>query len=228
MIRARAGRGRNIKSAMGRIKNTKKKRDIELLFEVGTLRHMDRVWRQFMGPDVANCAEHIFRVVWIALTIAKYEDAGNHEKILKMAIAHDISESRTGDVHYISRQYTKRNEELATRDIFEGTAHEDEMIDLIHEYEERESIEAKIVKDADNIDVELELRELRSRGHSMGTVWINSRIKNVYPKLFTKTARQFWKIIAKVEPHNWHLNSPRNRFIGGDWKKRKKLYEKNQ
>lgn len=197
------------------MKNT---RDIEFLFEVGAMRHIDRVWKQFMGPDVANCAEHIFRVAWIAFTIAKREGTGNHEKILKMAFAHDIAESRAGDVHYLSRQYTKRDEGTAIRDIFEGTVHEDEMVELIDEYEKRESIEAKIVKDADNIDVELELRELRGRGHSLGAVWMNSRTKHVYPKLYTKTARRFWKIIASAEPHNWHLNSSKNRFKSGDWK----------
>lgn len=48
-------------------------RDIELLFELGAFRHLDRVWKQFLNPDVANCAEHSFRVSWVALTLARYE-----------------------------------------------------------------------------------------------------------------------------------------------------------
>jgi putative hydrolase of HD superfamily len=197
-------------------------RDIQLLFEIGTLRHVDRVWKQFMNPDVANCADHIFRTAWIALTIAKYEGAGDHEKILKIALAHDLSETRTGDVHYLSRQYTARNDKMAVEDIFEGTLHKNEMTELMNEYEERKTIEAKIVKDADNIDVELELCELRAKGYSLGRIWTERRLELLYPKLFTKTAERMWKEVAKSEPHDWHNKSPRNRFEKGDWQKQKK------
>lgn len=153
------------------------KRDTELLFEIGTLRYLDRVWRQFLSPNVANCAEHIFRVTWIALTLAKLEKKGNHEKIMKMALAHDLPETRTGDVHYISRQYTKRHEDMAIADLFADTIHQAEMVELLAEYEERKTIEAQIVKDADYLDAELEMAELRSQGQALGSVWTESRLK---------------------------------------------------
>ena len=137
-----------------------------------------------------------------------------------MALAHDIAETRTGDVHYLSRQYTKRNEENAMSDILKDTILEHEMVELSKEYEERKTIESKIVKDADNLDVEFELAELRWMGHSLGSVWTKNREKLVYPHLYTKTAKELWKGIAKANPHDWHLLSPRNRFRGGDWKRK--------
>lgn len=196
------------------------KRDTELLFEIGTLRYLDRVWRQFLSPNVANCAEHIFRVTWIALTLAKLENKGNHEKIMKMALAHDLPETRTGDVHYISRQYTKRHEDMAIVDLFADTIHQAEMVELLAEYEERKTIEAQIVKDADYLDAELEMAELRSQGQALGRVWTESRLKKVYPTLYTQSAKKLWTAIAKADPHDWHVKSPRNRFMGGDWKKK--------
>ena len=78
-------------------------RDIEFIYEVGALRHIDRMWKRFLNADFANNTEHMFRVVWIALIIAKHEGVKDTGKIVKMAIAHDIAESRTGDVDYISR-----------------------------------------------------------------------------------------------------------------------------
>lgn len=219
MIPVRVEVARSIRSAMAK-NNKNLKRDTELFFELGSLRCLDRVWKQFMNADVANIAEHLFRVAWIALTISKLEGAGNHEKILKIALAHDASESRTGDVNHISRQYTKRDEESAVKDIFEGTVHETEMIELMTEYEKRESIESKIVKDADNIDVELEFREMQSKGYRPGSVWLKSRQDFVYPKLYTNTARKLWKVIGSAEPNDWHLNSKKNRFKGGDWKRK--------
>ncbi len=193
-----------------------------MLFELGTIRHIERTWKQFMNPGVANLAEHMYRVLWLALTISKLEKAGNHEKILKIALMHDTSESRTGDVHYISRQYTQRNEALAVDDIYGGTVHDEEMKALFKEYEERTSIEAQIVKDADTLDIQFELAELRGKGHSLGKVFTKDRNENVYPRLYTNSARILWKKIAEAEPHDWHLTSERNRHKGGDWKKAKK------
>jgi putative hydrolase of HD superfamily len=193
-------------------------RDIELLFEISAFRHVQRTWKRFLNPDVANCAEHTWRVVWTALTIAKHEGGVDQEKLLKMALIHDLAESRTGDVDYISRQYTKRDEEQAANDMFGGTIHQDE-IEILKEYEKRESKEAKIVKDADNIDVEIELLELEYKGHSLGTILNKDRKEVVYPKLFTETAKKMFDEIHKTNPHNWHING-RNRINAGDWKKK--------
>ena len=192
-----------------------------MLFEIGAFRHVDRVWRQFMGPDVANCSEHTFRVAWVALTLARYETKTKNdidiEKLLKIALIHDLAESRCGDVHYLSRQYVERKETDAIKDIFEGTCFGKEMEEIIKEYEDRKTIESRIVKDADNIDVELELREMTSRGQSLGVLWNKRRQKMVQPKLYTDAARKFWKDIRKADPHDWHSLSTKNRFQGGDW-----------
>jgi putative hydrolase of HD superfamily len=161
------------------------------------------------------------RVIWLALLISKYEKPVNEEKILKMALVHDLPESRTGDVDYLSRQYVERKEEKAVDNIFKATAFEKEMPTLWHEYEKRISLEAKIVKDADNLDVELELIEQTSQGHSMGTIWKDWRQKKVYPRLYTAFAKKLWQEIRQADPHGWHLNAD-NRFIGGDWQKSKK------
>lgn len=197
-----------------------KKRDIEFLFEVGTLRFIQRVWKQFLNPDFANLAEHTLRVIWISLTIAKNEKISNTEKIVKMALVHDIGESRTGDVHYLSRQYTKRYENEAVKDIFKNTVVEAEFLDLWREYEERKSIEAKIVKDADNLDVDLELREREVSGNLLAKKWSKMRKTAVKQKLFTKTAKKMQDLLYKSDPHSWHVNAP-NRYIAGDWNSKK-------
>ncbi len=196
------------------------KRDVELLFELGAFRFIERTWRQFFGVNVQNCAEHTFKVAWIATVLAKHEKDVDMEKLLRIALVHDISESRCGDVHYLSRQYVKRDEKLAMEDIFSGTSFGNEMKELIEEYEKRDSLESKIVKDADNLDVHLEIKEICSRGHTIGKTWKAHREQNVYPKLYTTSARKFWKAISKADPFSWHNDSPRNRFRGGDWKKK--------
>jgi len=195
--------------------NTK---DTNFLYEIGCLRFVDRTWRQFHGLQIANVAEHHFRVAWITLFLAAREGIADSGKALKMALAHDIAESRTGDVNYLSRQYTKRDEKLAIEDMLHDTIMQKEFLSLLEEYEARQTLEAKIVKDADNLDVELELQEEKIRGHAaVKLLWNDSREENVYPKLYTESARQFWKEIQASNPHDWHMNA-RNRFVAGDWK----------
>lgn len=201
------------------------KRDLELLYEIGSFRYVERTWKHFLGADFANNAEHSFKVAWMALMIAHYEGEKDSEKILKIALMHDIIESRTGDTNYLSRQYVVQDENMALEDVFKGTPLLTEMRELWREYKERKSLASKIVKDADNLDVDMELMEQRSKGNMLGTHWLSHRKLGVYPKLYTKTAKRMWKEIWNSNPHDWHLNA-RNRFNGGDWKTDRKKSKK--
>jgi putative hydrolases of HD superfamily len=194
-------------------------RDVELLFEIGCLRHIQRQWHQFLGIPFANLAEHTLRVMWLASVIAKHEGA-EVSQVLKLALVHDISESRSVDVHYLSRQYVVRHEEEATRDSLAGTAVAEEFLALFKEYETRETLAAKIVKDADNLDVDLEMKEQAALGVQMANDFAPMRKHVSETKLFTKTAKKLWKAIYAANPSAWHMNG-RNRFSAGDWKMKK-------
>lgn len=187
------------------------------MYEIGCLRFVSRTWQRFLNPDFQNLAEHHLRVMWIALIIAKHEKVENTDKIMKMALIHDIPESRTGDVDYLSRQYVERNEALGLDDMLGGTAVQEEFTKLWHEYEKRECIEAKIVKDADNLDVDMELMEQKARGMTIGDILADNRKVVHEHKLFTKTAKQLIKAIQATDPHDWHHNG-RTRLNAGDWK----------
>jgi putative hydrolases of HD superfamily len=194
------------------------KRDLEFLYEVGCLRFVQRTWRQFLNPNFANLSEHTLRVIWTALVIAKHEGVTDTTKVVKMALVHDLSESRSVDVHYVSRQFVDRHEEEALTNTLEKTALEDEYLALWKEYEKRDCLEAKIVKDADNLDVDLELKEQEARGFTLKAKIQSMRDHVGATKLYTKTAQKMWREIQKAEPNDWHFNSV-NRFNSGDWKK---------
>lgn len=193
-------------------------RDVNFLFEMGSIRYMDRMWRRFYNKDFANLAEHHFRVFWLAMVIAGKEGGVDMGKIAQMAMVHDIAESRAGDVDYIARQYVERNEELGIKDMLSGTSIEKEFYALWEEYEARESLEAKIVKDADNLDVDMELAEQAAQGKILREAWVEMREKNVKTLLFTETAKELFDQINVTNPHDWHLMG-RNRHSHGDWKK---------
>src|SRR5579862_746885 len=191
-------------------------RDIEFLYEIGTLRFIPRQWKRFLNTDFANLAEHHFRVMWLALIIAKYEKA-DINNVLKMALVHDIMESRTGDADYLARQYVKRYEELGLKDMLAKTSLEkSEFMDLWREYEELETLEAKVVKDADLIDVDFELNEQAANGVGLKRAWKEQRGWVSQNRFKTKTAKKLLERLQKTDPHAWHLNG-RNRLNSGDW-----------
>jgi putative hydrolase of HD superfamily len=193
-------------------------RDVEFLFEVGSLRHIQRTWRQFLNPDFANLSEHTLRVIWIALLIAKHEKFDDTGKLVKMALVHDLSESRSVDVHYVSRQFADRHEEAAIKDTLGQTELEDEFLALWQEAEERTTLASQIVKDADNLEVDLELKEQQARGFTLPAKLQPMREHVATTKFYTKTAKKLWDEIQNADPNDWHWNSI-NRFNSGDWKK---------
>jgi putative hydrolases of HD superfamily len=185
-------------------------KDLELLYEIGCLRYVDRTWKQFLGLDVANISEHTFRTMWTALILAKREGVQDIEKLMKMALVHDLSESRTGDAHYLSHQFVNRFEDKAIAESLKETSLE-ELKQLWDEYEKRESIISKIVRDADLLDVEIEINELHSKGHKVAEDWKKFRDQTFVDKLSTDSAREIWKAIQNSNPHDWHLKGS-NRF----------------
>ena len=190
---------------------------MEFLYEIGCLRFINRAWKQFLGPNFANLADHHLRVIWTSLILAKMEGQGDPYKIMKMALVHDIGESRAGDVHYISRQYTKRDEEKAVKDILFNTNLGGEFLAAWEEYEERKTIEAKIVKDADWLDVDLEIQEQKAMGRTHMKSWDENR--KIMSQIFhTKSAKKLWKEIKLSDPTKWYKEA-RNRFMEGDIKK---------
>jgi putative hydrolase of HD superfamily len=193
-------------------------RDIEFLYEIGSLRFLPRQWKRFLNADFANLAEHHYRVMWLALVIAKYEKA-DVNKVLKMTLVHDIMESRTGDVDYLARQYVKRDEELGLRDMLAKTIFDKdgEFMNLWQEYEALETLEAQVAKDADILDVDFELNEQATKGFNLKNIWRGQRTHVSKTRLRTKTAKKIWQKLQTADPHGWHVKG-RNRLTSGDWK----------
>ncbi len=180
-------------------------RDIEFLYELGTLRNMPRAWEQMVGMKCANDLEHTMRVIWLSLIIGRREGVTDEGRLIKMAMVHDIAETRTGDFNYIGKVYVKADEDKAAQETFAGTILEDMYADVLKEYEERKTLISKIVKDADNLDVDVELRELEERGSQIPKKMRFNRVLVRKKKLYTKAGKQLWDALEKADPSAWHL-----------------------
>jgi 5'-deoxynucleotidase YfbR-like HD superfamily hydrolase len=99
------------------------------------------------------------------------------------------------------------DEDRAADDLFAGTLLGDLRTDILKDYEERKSIEAKIVKDADNLDIDIELKELEEHGSQLPRKWAATRKIVRDEKLYTQAAKDLWDELQKADPSSWHLTS---------------------
>lgn len=177
----------------------KSKQIANFLFEVGILARTPRSGFHFLGTGDQTVAEHINRVSYIGYMLALMEDDIDMSKVLEMCLLHDISETRISDLNYVHQKYVDRKEHEAHKDITDSVPYGERMFKLIEEYEERKTKEAILVKDADNLEWILSLKEEVDTGNNRALDWIKPAIK----RLYTKQAKELAKEIMGTDSNDW-------------------------
>jgi putative hydrolase of HD superfamily len=169
-------------------------------YEVGMMRHLPREFKLagFLNP--VSVVEHIFRVAMMAWFIAEREGA-DVARTVQLALAHDLPEARTTDHGLVASRYVVENEEKAASDMLKDRL--PSAYEAWKEYEHRESLESKIVKDADHIDILLESCENAAHGFQFPKSW-ESEFDFRRSRLTTETARQMFDDIRKTHPLAWY------------------------
>lgn len=114
----------------------------------------------FKRDEADSVAAHSFSTALLAYFLAKQlQNSGKKidpDKCLKMGLIHDTGETIVGDVGTFVKSMAggvfSKIEEEGVRALFGELDCKDEMIELITEYNERKTLEARIVKAADNLD----------------------------------------------------------------------------
>lgn len=91
------------------------------------------------------------------------------EQVLRMAILHDWAEARVGDLprtatNYFGAEARKAAESAALADMVEALKSRAQYQDLHESYEERNSVESRLVKAADVIDLLVQVLALERAG----------------------------------------------------------------
>jgi len=146
------------------------------LIELQRLKRLDRTGWTLRGlPNgTESVASHSFGVCATAMLLAdEIKQRGveiDIERVLRMALVHDWAETRVGDMPktattYFGAEARKRAEENAFRDIVAGTGNASSQYEsLFHDYEQRASVEARLVKAADVIDLLIQVHALERAG----------------------------------------------------------------
>jgi len=173
----------------------------DFIFEMGTLRNMQRMHTQVIPNSNDTIASHSFRTAIIGYLLAEMEGA-DKDKVLKMALFHDIPEARTGDANFIHQFYVKDEEERAYKDQLNNVPSGKETAELLDEYNERKTKEAIVAKDADVLDQLFLEKEVLGEKPEDFDKWHRFTIK----KLKTKSAKRLAEHIRERNPMQWLYN----------------------
>lgn len=191
---------------------------VDFLFEAGILAETPRSGFYFLGSGKQSVAEHICRDIFVGYALAQMEGDVNVEKVLKMCLFHDLAEARTSDLNYVHQKYAKANERKAVADVAKTLSFGQDILEILREYKRRKTKEAKLAKDADNLEWILSLKEQADTGNARAKTWIPSAVK----RLKTKAAKRLAGRILKTDSDHWWFADKDDEW----WVSRKKKAKK--
>ncbi|AQK69007.1 uncharacterized protein LOC100281836 precursor [Zea mays] len=135
---------------------------LTLCYRLKTTKRAGWVKRGVQAPE--SVADHMYRMGVMALVAADLPGV-NRDRCVKMAIVHDIAEAIVGDItpsDNVPKEEKNRREKEALDHMCEllgGGSRAQEIRELWMEYEENASLEAKVVKDFDKVEMILQALE---------------------------------------------------------------------
>ena len=172
---------------------------VDFLFEVGILAKTPRSGFFFLGSGEQSVAEHLNRTAYVGYCLAQLAGDVDVGKVVQMCLFHDVSESRISDLNYVHQKYTERHEEKAHADLANSLPFGGLVKALLDEYEERETKEALLAKDADNLELILSLKEQLDIGNERARTWLGPASK----RLKTEEARALVARILETDSDRW-------------------------
>lgn len=160
----------------------------------------------FLGSGDQSVAEHLFHTAMIAYALANIEPGADKSKAVMMALFHDIGEGRVSDHNYVHQRYGRLAESNAVDDIATSVPFGAEIASLYKEEQARETLEAKLVKDADQLEWISTLRHEEVKGNIKATDWIKTSAK----RLKTESGQRLGQFLMTTHPDDWwhNVNDP--------------------
>lgn len=146
---------------------------LELFIELGNLKKLKRTGWVLRGvPNPESIADHVFRTALITLFLAdELKRRGveiNPDKALRIALLHDIGEARVTDIPQPALKYVDKSEaeRKAVEDLLKTSPFPEEYYQLWLEYEEGSTLEGRLVRFADKLEMLIQAIEYESAGAS--------------------------------------------------------------
>ncbi len=178
----------------------------------------------FLGSGRQSVAEHLFRTAMISYTLAHLESKADKHKVVLMALFHDIGEGRTSDHNYVHQRYGRLAEAEAVKDISKSLPFGAEILELFQEEQTQKTLEAQLVKDADQLEWITTLRGEEIKGNKKAKAWIVIALK----RLKTSSAKKLGKILVNTHPDSWWFDAKDKWFVDRNSKDQKWVNKKTK
>ena len=187
------------------------KRTVEFLFEAGMLKKTPRTGFQFLGSGAESVADHSFRTTLLGYVLATMENGADIDKTVRMCLFHDLPEARTGDHNYVNKKYVAVNEKKAILDQTRDLPFGKDIVNLTHEFNAANTLEARIAKDADQLDLILELKVQLDSGNPNAKEWLVYALK----RLCTDSGKAMGREIMTSKSDAWWFDNDTDWWVNG-------------
>ena len=149
---------------------------LDFIEEIGVLKNLSRTGWRFRGiKDAESVADHCYRVSLLSMILAdvltEQDVRLDAEKVMRLALLHEIAEARIGDLpfpalEYIPEGVKEAGERAAVESMFERFGLlQQKYIQLWEEFEKGTSIEGKLVRAADKLELMIQVLEYEKIGY---------------------------------------------------------------
>jgi len=176
---------------------------VNFLFETRILKYIPKSSLHYLrSPFQENVAEHSFYVTIIGWILAKMEKA-DEDKVIKIALIHDLAETRGGERNLINKFYSQTlNEPRIIKEISKDHNLKNfEIEKLFEEFFEEKTKEAKTAKDADILADMLLEKEVFDSGNKKAEKWLVVSLA----RLKTKSGKNLGKLLIGTDSDEWWL-----------------------
>lgn len=179
----------------------------DFIQECGMLRHTPRSGYAFLGSGRESVAEHSYRTTVIGYVLARLAGA-SVEEVMRLCLFHDLHEARTGDFNYVNHRYNTSRAREALEDAVAGTGLEDDILSGFQAFEDRESLEARLARDADQLDLMANLRAEQDRGNAFAVQWL----ENAVQRLRTPWGQELGRELMRTDSNRWWYERVESRW----------------
>jgi putative hydrolase of HD superfamily len=176
---------------------------VDFMQKVGALKRVRRSgWISWVGVEnPESVADHTFRSTVLAMCLADLKGF-NTEKLVRMLLLHDIHEAIMGDYDYFAKkkispaELEKRKLE-AIEKVLEKLPKElkQKYFSIWLEFEKQKSLEAKIARQIDQLEMVIQALEYEKEGYSREK--LNVFWENVKEKLEDEDLKRIFEILEE-------------------------------
>jgi putative hydrolase of HD superfamily len=147
----------------------------------------------------------------IGYALAHLDPEADAGRVLQLCLFHDVPEARTGDLNYVAKKYLKVDEARAVDDLAATLPFGDDYRGLIAEFTGRNSREALIAHDADQLEMILALKEYKDLGNRYADEWYPFSVR----RLKTDAARRLAETIWTTDSTRWWFDEDDDWWVEG-------------